>query len=119
MRAHRYIRVLVTHSSADLGFLHTCCDPTGWAAAAFGNTLKFQTPPALDRWRDEPEGSRHGMMGPNSDGGRQHGMNPDSDEDDLRRSLSRANCWKRSMGKLLSDEGKTSSPLIAAEPSPS
>lgn len=26
--------VSVTHSSADLGFLHTCCDPTGWGAAA-------------------------------------------------------------------------------------
>ena len=27
-------------------------------------------------------GGRNGMMGPNSDGSRQHGMNPDSDEDD-------------------------------------
>ena len=26
--------VSVTHSSADLGFLHTCCDRTGWGAAA-------------------------------------------------------------------------------------
>ena len=66
----------------------------------------------------EPDRSRHGMMGPNSDGGRQHGVNPDSDEDDQTIS-SRAHCWKRSMGKSLSDEGKTSSPLIAAEPCPS
>jgi len=26
--------VSVTHSSADSGFLHTCCDRTGWGAAA-------------------------------------------------------------------------------------
>jgi len=48
-----------------------------WQHPQFGNT------PGRGPGGDmEPDGSRHGMMGPNSDGSRQHGMNPDSDEDD-------------------------------------
>jgi hypothetical protein len=48
MRAHHYIRVSVMHSRADLGFLHTCCDRTGWAAA-FGNTLSLESLLGVDR----------------------------------------------------------------------